>query len=450
MITFTSDITLISIAGAAFALIFAIIALVCGLAPQRRVGRVLETLTEDYTNEFQDEEPISEEAETESEDGETTAEEVTATEELSAEEAQVEQTETQVEMTPTAVDTSAFPMVTVIAYTPEDGELLEEFIESVIGQDYPNFELVLVLDAGAETRAMFVEKYADIKNLYLTFIPPGSQNLSRRKLATTLGMKAAKGEIAVTTSSNCRIPSTRWLSGMMAPFIESRFTEVVLGYTSLDLSEIHGARRWYREWFSATTAMQWIGFALDGHPYRGDGLNLAFRKSVFFDHKGYARTINIHDGDDDLFIDEISNASNTKVVLDRNTVLTAEWGELASKMWVARRERYDFTSRWLPRRPFLLAGLLSASQWCVLTGCVVCALAGLPNLIPAIFALLFIALFFTLEILAYRKAAAVLRATRLWWSLPVFMLWKPIGNFLFRMRHRSERVRNFTWQRKRH
>ena len=183
---FSLDISLFSIIAIAIAIIAAALALGPGLAPQRRVGREASSLPSSESTD----EAITEETEVpESEETKTS----------SPEEA------TEIAGQPTR----DCPKASVIAYTPEDGELLDEFIEMVCAQDYPDFELILVLDAGAETRAMFVEKYASIPNIYLTFVPPGSQNLSRRKLAITLGMKAAKGDVAVITTSICHIPGAR-------------------------------------------------------------------------------------------------------------------------------------------------------------------------------------------------------------------------------------------------
>ena len=40
-------------------------------------------------------------------------------------------------------------------------------------------------------------------------------------------------------------------------------------------------------------------------------------------------------------------------------------GDASKRMWSTRKEQYEFTSRWLPRKPFLRAGAMSAIQWLV-------------------------------------------------------------------------------------
>ena len=116
-----------------------------------------------------------------------------------------------------------------------------DYLETLCAQDYPDFEVIVVCEATAESIEMLSERVSRrFKNVYVTFIPPGSHNLSRRKLALTLGMKAAKGELVVTTVANASIPSARWLSILLAPLCAHGPVEVSLGYSHTDFSQMHG------------------------------------------------------------------------------------------------------------------------------------------------------------------------------------------------------------------
>ena len=57
------------------------------------------------------------------------------------------------------------------------------------------------------------------------------------------------------------------------------------------------------------TGLQYISSALTGNPYTGNGRNLSYRKDLFFAHKGYYKSLSLHAGDDDLFINESANRS---------------------------------------------------------------------------------------------------------------------------------------------
>lgn len=347
------------------------------------------------------------------------------------------------------LDDDAYPKVSVIASASDGNMTLDNFIDAVMRQTYPDFELIVVFDAGAEATALISEKYMGIDNLYITFIPPESQNLSRTKLAHTIGFKAAKGDVVLTTSSNCIIPSDNWLTEMMRPFARSKDTEVVLGYARMLPDELCGWKRHYREWFTSMGDFQWIAYGLANKTYRGNGYNLAFRRELFFRHKGYASTINLHHGDDDLFVNEISNTANTATVISHGAILKTTWGEAAPRIWAYRRECYDFTSKWLPKGPFLRAGFASFSQWITVASFIISAICALPNLLPSCIAIVCLSGFFCYQTVLYNSAALRIEAPRLKYMAPLYLLWRPIGNRIFRWRHRSDRIKNFTWQRHR-
>lgn len=341
-------------------------------------------------------------------------------------------------------DGAELPKVSVILSSKDGSETLGRTIDSVMAQDYPDFEIIVVCDATHEATAVLCSRYEECGNIRFTFIPPGSRSLSRRKLANTIGMKAAQGEIALLTSDNIEIPSTRWMRLMAKPFTE-RHKELTLGYSIPDIGDDRGWGRWYRQFDRITCDCMWIGSALRGKAWRGDRYNMAMRRDTFFAHKGYARSINLHDGDDDLFIDEISTPDNTAVMLDRDAILSTDWGGSSKRAWKARKESREFTSRWLPKGPAVRTGILRICQWISLL-CVAALAAREAWISAAAAGLLMLALWST-EIYAYRKAAQRLGAIRLFWSLPLFILWQPVGNFFFRLGHRRRRFKNFTWQR---
>lgn len=346
--------------------------------------------------------------------------------------------------------TENFPLASIIIYSSQPEEELLDSIDNLLMQDYPNFELVVVYDATAETTKNFEPMLEERKNrVRLTFIPPGSRNLSRLKLALTLGMKAAAGEVAVLTSVNAQIPSSRWLSDIMVNIIGEKQADIVLGYSHLDYNEIRGITKWYKQFDSVMSGAQWVGAALAGKPFRGDRHNLAFRRNLFFLNKGYASSMFLQNGDDDLFVNEICRGNRTAMMITPATILTMHWGEAANRVAIDLKERHLFTRKWLPSGPFLRSGLLSACQWICLGTASASAIIGFPSLIPLIFAAVFMILFWLGEISIYRKAAENLRATRLWWAVPLFMLIRPIANTFFRMAVHSRKQKNYTWQHKR-
>ena len=187
---------------------------------------------------------------------------------------------------------AAFPSLTVVVYDYARISDIEGYLQSLAAQDYPNFSVVFVSNASAAEARELEEAYATrYPDFHFTFIPPGSHNLSRRKLALTVGIKAAKGEYVLTTLSNCRIPSERWLSLMMEPITSGSGKDICLGISRPDFAQLRGAGKWYRQFDFTVRTAQWLAAATDGRTVRGDGFNLLFRRDLFFDAKGYSQTI---------------------------------------------------------------------------------------------------------------------------------------------------------------
>ncbi len=339
------------------------------------------------------------------------------------------------------------PKVSVIVHSLFPEEELPSFLEMLGRQDYPNFEVVVVCEETSAIVEPLTERCAGLcPNLYITFLPPGSHNLSRRKLSLTIGMKAAKGDVVVTTVSNAVIPSERWLSKMMEPFSDPG-VEIVLGCSHTNYRELRGLGRWYKVFQSVLTEAMWMGYALGDKPYRGDGYNLAFRRELFFEHKGYSKSQYLHAGDDDLFVNEIVAPGNSRLVCDADTLLTINWEGAANRVWRAQKEQYSFTQRWLPKAAFRRAGAISAMQWLMVLAVAGGVVMGLPGIVAPAVSVAILLLFWGMEIWLYRRLATCLEATRLWWSVPIFWLARPVTNWFFAIGHYGRRNKNYTWQR---
>ena len=77
----------------------------------------------------------------------------------------------------------------------------------------------------------------------------------------------------------------------------------------------------------------------------GVGRNLAYKKKIFFDNKGFASHIHIPSGDDDLFIQEVSSDKNIKIGVEfsRDTHMVSEVTN-SWKDWIYQKRRHLSTS----------------------------------------------------------------------------------------------------------
>lgn len=296
--------------------------------------------------------------------------------------------------------------LTVVLIASCEEDVLDEWIAAILQQDYPAFDVVVVYDSNAEATAALSERYAGEKRLYFTFIPQGSHTLNRRKLALTLGIKAAKGEYVLTTVPNVEIPSASWLSRMMEPVNNRESgTEVVLGYSHFDFPELSPCLRRRARIVSTTRDSRWIGDALRGNPWRGDGNNLVFRRQLFFDNKGFADGLLLEGGDDDIFVGRIANGENTAVRIGPETILTLKWGKGADLTWSAARRRYRSTLPLMPSGPRTTRQTCRLISWLMPVAAAGALLAGGCSWLAGAIAGLLLILFYSAELTAYRRAS---------------------------------------------
>lgn len=348
------------------------------------------------------------------------------------------------------------PSVSVIALASNDTDLAP-FIESVTTQQYPHYEVIIVHESTSQANDALTDEFpftpktneednpVGCRDLRFCFYPPGSHALSCKKLALTIGMKSATGDVVVTTDASCRIDSPLWLEAMMRHF--SPGTDVTLGFAAVDFDKLPRSYRPLARQTHLLTQTQWITAALNGNPYRGDGLNLAFRRNLFFDQKGYAGSIDLMNGEDDIFVNAITHGDNTAVELSDASVVHPDRGEEARRIFTDARERYRFTRSRLPSKPFMVAATQSWLQWSGIALAVAAAVVALPNLFGSVIALLLIILAFAIQALTYRPAARALGDNRGAWMFGPLLLARPIDNACFSLRHRARRKANYTYRR---
>ena len=118
---------------------------------------------------------------------------------------------------------------------------------------------------------------------------------------------------------------------------------------------------------------------------------------------------------------------------------------MANRVLAETKERYQFTSRFLPQLPFVRAGIGSLMQWLTLIAAIAAAIASWPSYLGAIIAGVFLTVVWISETLIYRRTARRLESICLWWSFPLFLLWHPFGNMIFRLRRRAHVRKNYTF-----
>ena len=228
------------------------------------------------------------------------------------------------------------PPVSVIICAKDESENLRQFLPFVLQQEYPDFEVIVINDGSTDdTENLLNDLSVEYSNLRTTFVPVGANNVSTKKLGLTLGVKAAKNDLLLFTDADCMPEDKCWIARMVRNFTPE--TEFILGYGAY--IEKKGLLNKLITYDTLFIALQYLGMAAARKPYMGVGRNLAYRKETFFAQKGFAATLGLSSGDDDLMVNKASNSRNTRVEISPDSIT---WSEPNATLrgWLYQKQRH--------------------------------------------------------------------------------------------------------------
>jgi len=317
------------------------------------------------------------------------------------------------------------PRFSVVLTVHDNAEQISRNLPMLLNQQYEGFEVIVVDESSNDDTADQLKLLkASNPHLYTTFIPESSHYLSRRKLALTLGVKAAKNEWVVFTDIDCVPDSPLWLQTL------ARYTEqadIVCGYTG----------------YTDDTPAYWRFLRLQdnctllGRPYRYEGNCLAFKKQMFISQNGFLRNLRFLRGEYDFLVNE-NYDTTIAVMTEANGRMHQQ--QPSNKSWTDKQlcfmETRRHLSHTLPSR--LLAFVDQAAlhlNLCLQAGAVAYAatMADWALMAAAIFCII---LTTAIRLIVARSAMQAFDETIALWKVPFFELrraWTTTGLWL---RHR--------------
>lgn len=217
--------------------------------------------------------------------------------------------------------------VSVIVSAKNDIKNLKLFLPSILNQNYPEFEVIVVNDGSWDGTGEYLEELLKIEpKLKLVDIKLEEKYHKGKKFAITLGIKASTHEWLLFTDADCSPVTENWIREMSTGMKENK--DIVLGYSRYKRQ--NSILNLFIRWETFYNAMHYFSFALMNKAYMGVGRNLAYRKSLFFKVKGFASHQHILAGEDDLFVNETATPDNVSIVYTRDSFIESQpkltWG----------------------------------------------------------------------------------------------------------------------------
>jgi len=301
--------------------------------------------------------------------------------------------------------------VSVIVCAHDEEKNLRELIPLLLEQQHPEFEVIIVNDRSNDgTYDYLLEETQKHKQLKMVHIDSKPNHVNAKKYAITLAVKASRYDWVVLTDADCRPQSERWLQSMSEACSEDK--EIVLGYSPY--VKENGMLNLFIRFETLFTALQYVSFALMGMPYMGVGRNLAYRKSLFLNNKGFGDFIDVTGGDDDLFVNQHANKKNTAVVLGEQALMHSIPKKTVQSFFFQKVRHLSTGKKYKLSHRFLLGSFTLSQLLCWITGVsLILGFYGLPWVVAALVARIL------MITIAIHQASVRFGHKFEWWAVPL-------------------------------
>jgi glycosyltransferase involved in cell wall biosynthesis len=329
---------------------------------------------------------------------------------------------------------SSRPKVSVIISSENEVTGLSENLPAILAQDYPDFEVIVVNNGSTdESDELLQSLKLNNPHLYHTYLPySNDKTFGRRKLAFTIGIKAAKGDVLLFTEPYSRPVSSGWITSMINELSEDK--DIVLGY-----SFYHKKQKFFNliaRFDNLLFSMQYLSMAIKGKPFTGIYRNIAFRKHLFFDNKGFASHLGLENGED-VFINQIITPDNTAVALIQDSFVETYIERFS--LWKQIKKSYSVAKAYFRSHASALFGFEVFSRYFFYL--LLAALVTYSIMIQN-WAILGISVFMFLirliiQLTLINKSSKYFNSGKFYFSLILMDILQPVYNARFRTRHKS-------------
>ena len=210
-----------------------------------------------------------------------------------------------------------YPSISVIVPSRNYEDHLRELIPSLLEQDYPDFEVVVVDDCSSDGTEWYLaglklesDKLKTSRIIQETDFP--------NALVITIGVRAATKEWLIFLNPLCRVGGKDWLKAVSAGMHPE--TEAVFGFVKYTNTE--GSMQKFFRYENFNSFMLYGSARYCGLPMPVSDVNMAYKREDFLNRKGFAAVLDARFSENELYINKISNRKNSAYLFDRSSVVT--------------------------------------------------------------------------------------------------------------------------------
>ena len=231
--------------------------------------------------------------------------------------------------------------ISVIICAKNQEDNLRKFLPMVLEQKYENYEVIVVNDCSIDdTEFLLPQLQKKYPHLRTSFIKEDNRFKHGKKLAVTIGIKAARYDHFVFIDADCRPESADWLQAISNKFLNNK--QLVLGYGGYESRA--GMLDKLVRYDTLQVAMNYLSFAHAGVPYMGVGRNMAYTREAYMKSSRFTKHYHILSGDDDLFVSEVGRRHNTAIEISPQSITRSLQVDTFAQ-WCAQKRRHLMSSK---------------------------------------------------------------------------------------------------------
>ncbi len=226
--------------------------------------------------------------------------------------------------------------VSVIVPFRNEEKNIRRNIESLLSQDYPHslVQFIYVNDHSEDGSVPILEEYIAMNtNIKLLHNSPEEFG---KKNAIKNGVEFATGEIIIGTDADC-IYNTKWISTMISGFTDD--VGFISGPVAFGSGE--GFFNYFQEYEFAGLVLSGAGLIGLNTPVICNAANIAYRRDLFKEVKGFEHKYKLAGGDDELLMRKIHQTGRYRVTFLADTSAVVKTQPSASiKDFFIQRSRW--------------------------------------------------------------------------------------------------------------
>jgi Glycosyltransferases, probably involved in cell wall biogenesis len=311
--------------------------------------------------------------------------------------------------------------VSIIICAQNQAQYLEKNLTGLLTQDYPEYEIIVV-DNGSvdDTEDVLIRLKNIYQHLKSTKIPIDEKFKHNKKLAITIGVKAAKFDQIIHLNPNSFTYSKTWLQNTVA----NAQGKLYNAYSNFESQK--GFFYNFLRYDIIKHTIKLASFTNVNKLYAGNSFNMSFLKSDFLENKGYAGNAHFEAGYDHILSLDLAKKTKYTFSTSPDSKITIDTKNYYNT-WKTINKQYFKSRKHIPLKRKLLLDLEPFAQFLF----VVLLILALVKT-QLYFALLAICIVrFFIKGYCFKISTRHLREENLFLSSYVYVLLRPLYKLLF-------------------